>query len=61
MCTKGLWIKNQESRINNKERIRAEILYKERKREKALNDKCLRVAARYEREINALLKELENL
>lgn len=47
--------------MNNKERIRAEILYKERKREKALNDKCLRVAARYEREINALLKELENL
>ena len=47
--------------MNNKERIRAEILYKERKREKAITDKCLRVAARYEREINALLKELENL
>ena len=44
----------------NKETIRAEILYKERKREKALRDKCERVAARYEREINALLKELED-
>lgn len=47
--------------MNDKERIRAEILYKERKREKAIKDKCLRVAARYEREINALLMELENL
>ena len=46
--------------MNNKETIRAEILYKERKREKALRDKCARVAARYEREINALLKELED-
>lgn len=45
--------------MNNKERIRAEILYKERKREKAIKDKCPFVAARYEREINALLKELE--
>ena len=43
--------------MNNKETIRAEILYKERKREKALRDKCERVAARYEREIN-YLKEL---
>lgn len=41
--------------------IMAEIRYKERKREKALNDKCLRVAARYEREINALRGELDRM
>ena len=46
--------------MNNKEQIRAEILYKERKRERAIKDRCERVAARYEREINALLKELED-
>ena len=46
--------------MNDKERIRAEILYKERKREKAIRDKCPFVSARYEREINALLKELED-
>lgn len=41
--------------------IRAEILMKESKRERAIKDKCMFVARRYEREINALLKELENL
>ncbi len=46
--------------MNNKERIRAEILYKEKKRERALKDKCTFVARRYEREIAALLKELED-
>lgn len=39
--------------------IMAEIRYKERKREKAMNDKCLRVVARYDREINALKNELD--
>ena len=43
--------------MNNKERIRAEILYKERKRERALKDKCPFVARRYEREITALLND----
>lgn len=46
--------------MNNKERVRAEILYKEKKRERALKDKCPFVARRYEREIAALLKELED-
>lgn len=46
--------------MNNKERIRAEILYREMKRERALKDKCQFVARRYEREITALLKELED-
>ena len=46
--------------MNNKERIRAEILYKEKKRERALKDKCPFVARRHEREIAALLKELED-
>ena len=46
--------------MNNKERARAEILYKEKKRERALKDKCPFVARRYEREITALLKELED-
>ena len=46
--------------MNNKERVRAEILYKEKKRECALKDKCPFVARRYEREITALLKELED-
>ena len=46
--------------MNNKERVRAEILYKEKKRERALKDKCPFVARRYEREIVALLKELED-
>ena len=46
--------------MNNKERVRAEILYKEKKRERALQDKCPFVARRYEREITALLKELED-
>ena len=46
--------------MNNKERVRAEILYKEKKRERALKDKCPFVARRYERDITALLKELED-
>ena len=46
--------------MNNMERVRAEILYKEKKRERALKDKCPFVARRYEREITALLKELED-
>ena len=46
--------------MNSKERVRAEILYKEKKRERALKDKCPFVARRYEREITALLKELED-
>ena len=46
--------------MNNKERVRVEILYKEKKRERALKDKCPFVARRYEREITALLKELED-
>ena len=46
--------------MNNKERLRAEILYKEREKERALKDKCPFVARRYEREITALLKELED-
>ena len=46
--------------MNNKERVRAEILYKEKKRERAIKDKCPFVARRYEREITALLKELED-
>ena len=46
--------------MNNKERVRGEILYKEKKRERALKDKCPFVARRYEREITALLKELED-
>lgn len=44
-----------------KEMIKAEILLKEEKREKALRDKCYRVVARYEREIAALFKELEEI
>ncbi len=44
-----------------KERIEAEILLKEKKREKALRDKCYRVVARYEREIASLFKELEGI
>ncbi|MGN1216728.1 MAG: hypothetical protein ACI4TD_02000 [Phocaeicola sp.] len=43
-----------------REQIRAEILYKEKKRERAIRERCPFVARRYEREINALLKELEH-
>lgn len=44
-----------------KETIKAEILLREKKREKALRDKYYRVVARYEREIAALFKELEEI
>ena len=46
--------------MNNKERVRAEILYKEKKRERALKDKCPFVAGRIRREIAALTEELNN-
>ena len=42
------------------ELLRLEIAAKERELERAIRDKCPFVARRYEREITALLKELED-
>ena len=47
--------------MNEEERIRLDIKEIERKRERAIRDKCPFVAARHQREINALLSELNEL
>ena len=47
--------------MNEEEKIRIEIVEIERKRERAIKDKCPFVAKRHQREIDALLSELNEL
>ena len=47
--------------LTDEQRIRLEIERIERKRDRANKDKCPFVAAKHQREINALLSELDSL